>query len=372
MKILHLHRSCNPVFGGPIEYTTQLGLKWLEMGHKVHWISLDPPGAQWVKKFPLPITALGQWRHRYGLSPVVIEWLWEHAAEYDAVMVHGLWQFQGLAAFHALKRGGPPYFVMVHGMLDPWFKNTYPLKHLKKSLYWKLVESHVLRRARGVIFTCEEERLLAQNTFQPYQAREFVVVSGTQKPAGNKEKWEAAFYKKFPDLRGKRLLVFLSRLHLKKGCDMLLKAFAKYGGPLHLVIAGPDEEPEHVVELRLLAAGLPVTFTGMLRGDLKWGALSAAEAFILPSHQENFGMVVAESLAMGTPVLISNKVNIWREIEADAAGLVENDDLQGTERLLQRWHATDQEAMREAARRCFATRFDIQKTAENMLVVLQS
>src|SRR5256886_6713007 len=81
----------------------------------------------------------------------------------------------------------------------------------------------------------------------------------------------------------------------------------------------------------------------MLSDDVKWGAMSAAEAFVLPSHQENFGIAVAEALACGTPVLISNKVNIWREIEADGAGYVENDDLNGTANLLRRWLATSPE-----------------------------
>jgi glycosyltransferase involved in cell wall biosynthesis len=261
---------------------------------------------------------------------------------------------------------------MPHGMLDPWFKTAYPLKHLKKSVYWRLVEHAVLRDARAVIFTCEEERLLARGTFSPYRVREKVAVLGTTAPEGNPEEWREAFFKKFPGLRGRRLLLFLSRLHPKKGCDMLIKAFRQAGGPLQLVIAGPDEDVNHARQLRLQTAGLQVFFVGMLSGDAKWGALAAAEAFILPSHQENFGMAVAEALAAGTPVLISNKVNIWREIEADGAGLVEPDDLPGTIRLLKRWADADQTAMRSAAGRCFAARFDIRRAAENMLAVLQS
>ena len=72
---------------------------------------------------------------------------------------------------------------------------------------------------------------------------------------------------------------------------------------------------------------------GMLQGDMKWGALNAAEVFCLPSHQENFGIAVAEALGCGTPVLISDKVNIWREIEADGAGLVDDDTVDGTSEL---------------------------------------
>jgi glycosyltransferase involved in cell wall biosynthesis len=121
------------------------------------------------------------------------------------------------------------------------------------------------------------------------------------------------------------------------------------------------------------SAGDSIVFPGMLTGDVKWGALSAAEAFVLPSHQENFGIAVAEALACGTPVLISNKINIWREIEADGAGYVENDDLRGTTNLLNRWLATSEPLraqMRENARKCFALRFEIDRATDSLLSVL--
>ena len=119
--------------------------------------------------------------------------------------------------------------------------------------------------------------------------------------------------------------------------------FCQVGGgrsATHLVIAGPDEEGLKPELLSLASeAGVSdrVHFPGMLQGDAKWGAFYAAEAFVLPSHQENFGVAVAEALACGTPVLISNQVNIWREIAEDGVGLVEDDDLAGTMRLLERW-----------------------------------
>jgi glycosyltransferase involved in cell wall biosynthesis len=112
----------------------------------------------------------------------------------------------------------------------------------------------------------------------------------------------------------------------------------------------------------------------MLSGNRKWGAFSAAEAFVLPSHQENFGIAVAEALACGTPVLISNEVNIWREIEADRVGYVENDDLAGTTALLKRWLATPPEvraAMNEDAKDCFARRFEIERATDSLLNVLK-
>ena len=373
MKILNVHHTVNPAQGGTLEATRQLGMTLIALGHVVEWASMDAPGDAWARGFPLPLHALGDRpADGYGRAPRFIPWLREHRRDYDAVVVHGLWQYPGFATRRALRGTDTPYFVMPHGMLDPWFKNAYPLKHFKKSIYWLLAEHAVLRDARAVIFTCEEERLLARGTFSPYRITEKVATLGTSAPEGNPADWRTAFYQRFPGLRGRRILLFLSRLHPKKGGDMLIRAFAKTGGPLTLVIAGPEEDAAHARELRMQTSGLSVFFVGMLEDDVKWGALAAAEVFVLPSHQENFGMAVAEALAAGTPVLISNKVNIWREIEADGAGLVEPDTTEGTARLLQRWLEADHAAMRAAALRSFAARFDIRKTAENMIATLQS
>ena len=112
----------------------------------------------------------------------------------------------------------------------------------------------------------------------------------------------------------------------------------------------------------------------MLTGDAKWGAFRAAEAFVLPSHQENFGIAVSEALACGTPVLISDQVNIWREVTGDGAGLAEPDTADGTLHLLTRWRALDDGArarMREAARQTFQERFEIGAVARSLVAVLQ-
>jgi glycosyltransferase involved in cell wall biosynthesis len=106
---------------------------------------------------------------------------------------------------------------------------------------------------------------------------------------------------------------------------------------------------------------------------MKWGALRAAEVFVLPSHQENFGVAVAEALAASTPTLISDKVNIWREIQADHAGIVAEDTLSGTCRFFHSYLGLPEEkklAMRQLARQCFEQRFEIKKTAGILQSVL--
>jgi glycosyltransferase involved in cell wall biosynthesis len=117
-----------------------------------------------------------------------------------------------------------------------------------------------------------------------------------------------------------------------------------------------------------------VIWTGMVSGDLKWGAFRTADAFILPSHQENFGIAVAEAMGCGTPVLISNQVNIWREIQQAEGGLVDVDTQEGTERLIEKWLHTPREQwqrMRANAQSCFEQRFLIDRTADSFIEAME-
>jgi glycosyltransferase involved in cell wall biosynthesis len=377
MKIVRSTHTVNPARGGPIESIRQSSAALRRRGHEVEIVSLDAPDDPWVREAPAPVHALGPGLGSYGYSSRFSRWIKEHRTEFDAVIVQGLWQYSSFGVWRALARTATPYFVFPHGMLDPWFKRTYPLKHIKKLFYWPWGEYRVLRDAAAVLFTSEEERRLARESFGLYRCKEVVVNYGTAAPA-NVENARAAFFNAFPNLRGQRFLLFLGRLHEKKGCDLLIEAFTKIRNssePIHLVMAGPCAQPDYLRHLQRLATasnGL-ISFPGMLTGDIKWGALSAAEAFVLPSHQENFGIAVAEALACGTPVMVSNKVNIWREINADGAGYVENDDLAGVATLLDRWIATPPEtrlAMEQNARNCFANRFEIERATDSLLTVI--
>jgi glycosyltransferase involved in cell wall biosynthesis len=383
MRILHSIRSVNPANGGPIEAVKQLAAVNGRYGHEVEVVTLDSPDDAWVRSFPLPCHAMGPVRGSYGYSAQLVPWLKSHASRFDAVIVDGIWQYNAFAVWRALRRGPTPYFVFTHGMLDPWFKRTYPLKHLKKWLYWPWGDYRVLRDARAVFFTCEQERRLARESFWLYRCREQIVTLGTGGPEGSPEQQCALFRDKFPEVVGKRCFLFLGRVHVKKGADLMLRAFADVArGPkatdVHLVIAGPDQH-DYALEMKRLAVALgvaeKVTWTGMLSGDLKWGAFYHAEAFILPSHQENFGIAVAEAMACGRAVLISDKVNIWREISEDGAGLVEDDTLAGTRALFQRWldlNEAGRSKMGRSARESFEKRFHIEASARSLILQLET
>jgi glycosyltransferase involved in cell wall biosynthesis len=263
-------------------------------------------------------------------------------------------------------------------MLDPWFNRKYPLKHLKKLLYWP-VQHAVLRGAEAVFFTAEAERDLAKTSFRPSNWKSVVVPYGINDPDAGKMEGRGtpaeqieAFYRRLPELRGRRYLLFLARIHEKKGCDLLLQAFAKTAASvpeMDLVIAGPDQEGmqgrlQRLAEKHGIAGR--VHWPGLIGGDLKWGAIRACDAFVLPSHQENFGVAVVEALAAGRPVLISNQVNIWPQIEGDGVGLVDDDTVEGAQRLLRRWFelpAAERDAMAARARPSFIARFAMNRAA---------
>jgi glycosyltransferase involved in cell wall biosynthesis len=350
------------------------------MGHVLEVLTLDDPASPFLKDYPLRVHAIGPSYGGYRYNPGLVEWLVVHAGEYDLVVINGLWQYHAFGAWRALRRMDVPYFVFTHGMLDPWFKRTYPLKHFKKWLYWPWADYRVLRDARAVLFTCEEERILAPQSFWLYRANGAVVNYGAATPPANATELRHKFLSAFPELAGKRLLLFLSRIHEKKGCDLLIEAFARVASldpALHLVMAGPDQTG-WIVALQARASALGVAdrifWPGMLQGDLKWGAFYASEVFVLPSHQENFGIAVAEALGCGLPVLISDKVNIWREIDGDGAGFVNADTLEGTEKILRSWLSLEESARRNMAaqaRSTFEQRFTVEAMAGSVVEAME-
>ena len=380
MKILHIIASINPKGGGPMEGVRQVGMKKIEMGHSISVLTLDDPASPFIEDYPLKVHAIGPSIGSYCYNSRLVPWLEENVDRYDIVIINGIWQYHSFGAWRVLHRKQLPYFVFCHGMLDPWFKHTYPLKHLKKWLYWPWAEYRVIRDASAVFFTCEEERILARQSFWLYKVREQVVTYGTKTPPSEREALAEIFYTQYPALREKRVFLFLSRIQEKKGCDLSIEAFAEVAASnasLHLVIAGPSQQ-KYQDKLQALAQrqGIAdrITWTGMLQGDIKWGAFYASEAYVLSSHQENFGIAVAESLGCGTPVLISDKVNIWREIEADGAGIVNPDTLAGTKESLKRWLALDETARQQMgtnAKRCFEERFTVEAMASSIASAIQ-
>lgn len=387
MRVLFVIRTLNPAWGGPVQGFKNLSAQAQKHGLEVEVVCIDDPSSAWLKGWHLPVHAVGKGSlGMYGYSGQLDQWLAAHIQNFDAVVVHSIWMYFSYAVWKAATRRRIPYYLFIHGALDPWFQQYYPSKNLKKKLYWRFFESKVMRDAAAVLFTTEEEKELAHNAFLPYQCKPAVVGYGITSPPGtegslNRQTALREFTALHPALNGRKFCLYLSRIHEKKGIDLLLQSYARLKNEYEdtaLVMAGPGD-PATVEKFQALSQQLGlqdrVLWTGPLYEGAKWSAMRAADMYILPSHQENFGISVVEALACHTPVLISNKVNIWREVERESAGLVEPDTLEGTTNLLQRWAALshkDREAMRAQARACYEQYFDIETNSRIFIDLIRN
>ncbi len=247
------------------------------------------------------------------------------------VHIHGLWEQSTFAAARAARSAGKPYLVSAHGMLQSWALNN---KGWKKAIYGALIERTNLRNAKCLHALTTSEA----NDYRTYELNNPIAVipNGVNLPESADS---SAFLNRFPELRGKRLVLFLSRLHFKKGLDILCSAWkstSKRWPDAHLVLAGPDfENTRSSIESLVATSGLQqrVTFTGMLDDSLKWSALSAAELFVLPSYSEGLSVSVLEAMGMGVPVIVSKQCNL-PEVQEHGCGRVIESNATELERAL--------------------------------------
>jgi glycosyltransferase involved in cell wall biosynthesis len=209
-------------------------------------------------------------------------------------------------------------------MLDPY---SLSVKRWRKALYLWAIERRNILAAQRLIYTTAEEARLAAHWLSPL-SKSVVIPLGGDAPGDNSKELAAGFLGRFPRAQGRRQLLFLGRLHFKKGLDRILKVLpsvVKSFPDVLLTIVG-DGSPEFELLLRsvIKAQGLEnsVMMTGRLDDMVKWGAYASAEVFLLPSRQENFAITVAEAMQMSVPIIISNKVNTWPYVTDAGAGLV--------------------------------------------------
>lgn len=387
MKVLRVIASMNPMSGGPCQGIRNAIPELEKLGIQTEVVCLDSPNEAFLGKDSFKVTALGPTKTPWQYSDKLYPWLLENLQKFEVVIVHGLWLYHGHAVRKAIdklkknKQSKPRFYVMPHGMLDPYFQKNEArkLKALRNIVYWKLIEKKIINNADGVLFTCQAELLLARNTFQPYHPKkELNVGYGIQSPPKFETIMEQAFTEKCVGLN-RNFILFLSRIHEKKGVDNLIEAYEsilksnsnKGINTPQLVIAGPGINTDFGEKIRTKVQNnselkANILFPGMLSGDSKWGAFYLCDAFILPSHQENFGIAVVEALACAKPVLISNQVNIFKEIESGNAGFVAADNLEGTTEILSKWLSSsidEKLRMNDNAMHTFVQYFTIQSAA---------
>jgi glycosyltransferase involved in cell wall biosynthesis len=252
----------------------------------------------------------------------------QHVDSADGIHIHGLWEQSTAIAARTARELGKPYVVSAHGMLEPW---ALANKKLKKQVYAAFLERANIEGAACVHALTRAE---ARN-FRDFGSRRPIAII----PNGVRIPHSASpdlFFEQFAGLRGKRILLYLGRIHFKKGPDLLVEAWSRLAGDwpdAHLVLAGPDFENTRIIIEKLIRDRRlehRVLLPGMLCGDLKWSALAAAHCFILPSHSEGLSVSTLEAMGVGLPVIVTRQCNLpevvsygtgW-QIEPDIESLV--------------------------------------------------
>lgn len=250
----------------------------------------------------LPLSRLEWLKHRRHAAS-----LRQLLTDASGIHIHGLWQQSSAIAGPMARDLHKPYVISAHGMLESW---AMAHKRWKKALYMSVSEGANLRGAACLHALTQAEagdyrRIGLTNPVA-------VIPNGVTIP---EHRSADDFWQEFPALRGKRVVLFLGRVHAKKGLDILCRAWAerRVDDDAHLVIAGPDfentrQQIEDLVDSLHIRSS--ITFTGMLRGATKWGALAASTLFVLPSYSEGLSVAVLEAMGAGLPVLISEHCNL--------------------------------------------------------------
>jgi glycosyltransferase involved in cell wall biosynthesis len=323
MRVLHVIPDLAPETGGPVTAVLGLAEAQAAIGHEVCIASSDygmdsTPSLNGVE-FKLFPCRYDTWRW----VPELGRYLEKSIRNYDVVTIESLWQYTTFTAGRVCRAAGIPYVISPNGMLDAW---SLSQKAWKKRPYMALVERPTLLGANAIHLTSEGE--LNHSHLNKWQVPKIVIPLGLPKSKYLDLPNEGDFFKRYPELSGKQIVLFLGRLHYKKQPDIVIRAFhqaCQHRPDTQLVLAGAGEQSylERLHEVvKSLGIGERVLFTGILKGEAVKEAYRAASIFILPSWQENFGLSMVEAMAAECPVIVSDYMDLAPDILQAGAGLV--------------------------------------------------
>jgi glycosyltransferase involved in cell wall biosynthesis len=354
MRVLHVISDIAAAAGGVTSAVVGLAIAQQRAGIAASVLStwraeLDQTNVDLLRSAGVNVRTIGPTSGRLMRHPDLSAAVDEAVAGADIVHIAAIWEEIHHTVAATARRRKVPYIFSPHGMLDPW---SLSRNRWVKRLYlaWRLRRD--LNSAAALHFTCDVERNLVSSLgLQPLA---IVEPNGLDLREFEHLPAPDVFRGQYPQLAGRPIILFLSRIDPKKGLDLLIPAFASVPAEYMLVIAGPDLVGYRTeVQRRIHELGLQdrVVLTGMLRGADRIAAMAAATLFVLPSYQENFGIVVAESLAAGVPVVISDQVNIHAEITRAGVGGVVPTKTEPLAAEMNRW-LKDQALRSAAAAKC--------------------
>ncbi len=255
------------------------------------------------------------------------QWIEKRVCDFDIVHVHTIFNFPSAWACRVARRNAIPYIVRTCGMLDPW---SLSQGRLKKAVWMRLVERANLSGAAAIHFTSVEERDAASKFIGTVPCA--VIPLGVDLPPARQARRAAE----------RKNILFLSRLHPKKGLEKLIEALRRLKSARNdfaLIIAGRgDVAYERKLRQLIDDVGLAscTTWCGFIEGAKKEALFNSADIFVLPSYQENFGIAVVEAMSYGIPVVISDRVNIHSMVAESNAGIVVGADVESLTSAIRR------------------------------------
>jgi len=331
MKILLVAENLNLKSGGPTKVVCELAEILAQKGISVAIFSpvKRKAGEQIYHSKRVDVRLFSQgcaskwWT---GYSADLAKALNDEASDFDLVHIHEIWHYPHYAAAMAAEKAGKPYIVTVHGSLDPWCLGR---KYFKKRIFSLFCERRILRGAAAIQSLTKKETEDIKNF--GVSAPIVKIPNGIDIKEFQELPAHEDFEREHVGLRDKQVILFLSRIHVKKGLDILAKAFghiARKRDDVRLVIGGPDNDNyQRQVEDMLKKENVlqKTVFTGMLTGVQKLSALARADIFVLPSYSEGFSMAVLEAMACGLPVIVTDQCNFPEIIPADAGIVIRSD-----------------------------------------------
>jgi glycosyltransferase involved in cell wall biosynthesis len=336
-RVLHVIPSLSAAHGGPSAALPLMARSLAQAGWSVDVATtdddgpgkrVDVPHGRRVEREGYGVFYFPKQTEFYKVSLPLGAWLRRHVRDYDVIHVHALFSHASTAAGRAARRTGVPYVIRPLGVLNRWGMENR--RRWLKALSFRWVEQPLLRGAAAIHYTSEAERVEAEAA--GVTTRAAVIPLGIDTAAFENLPNAELLLAKWPQLRGRKIVLFLSRLDPKKGLELLIPAFAKVRRivPEALLVIAGDGAADYEKTCRQLAADAgiseDVVWTGYLGGEAKLAALAAASVFVLPSHSENFGIAVVEALAAGLPCVTTTGVAVSAEVLAGDAGRVVEPD----------------------------------------------
>lgn len=326
MKILNICAYSWDI-GGPPKIIFDHAVEQLKLGAEV---TILTPISDGQKLYALPdgariVVCKRHWFSKFWaeFSPELFFWLKKHGSEYDVIHIHGLWHFAGLAPY--LAKVKTPKCITIHGLLDRWaLANGY----WKKKLFGALFQKKVLDYTELIQINNLDEESDLMNFLGHRHPNVKIIPNGMNLKNFEILPEKGNFKEKFNIPKDKKLILFLSRINIKKGLDLLLPAFKEILSKRNdciLVLAGPDDGYLNETKLFIESESLSenIRLVGMLVGEDKLAAFADADIFVLPSHSEGFSIATLEALVSGIPSLLSDRVGFGESIrQSNAAYLV--------------------------------------------------